>query len=151
VDEGEIGVSEPSDDARSDQLQHDIEDIRENIGGLVTELDHRRHDAFNVKRQIRRHGPWLALGGLALVGLIAGGTLLARRRARARRRLPVRAARVAQALVRLVKDPERQAPPPPSVGLKILAAAGTAAASVLAKRLATYLVERRPGESPGRS
>jgi hypothetical protein len=136
-------VSEPSKEDRSEQLQHDIEDIRDNLGGLVTELDHRRHDAFNVRLQLSRHALPLALGGLALVGMVAGGVLLARRRARARDRLPARAARIGQALRRLVNHPERQAPPPPSIGLKILAAVGTTAATILTKRLAQRLLDQR--------
>lgn len=134
-------MSEPSNDKRADELQHEIEEIRDNIGGLVSELDHRRHDFLDVGSQVRRHGLSLALGGLAVVGLAAGGVLLARRRLRTRRRLPVRVARIGQALVRLVGHPERQSPPPESVGLKILAAAGAAAASVLARRLMQRVVD----------
>jgi hypothetical protein len=148
VDQGENGVSEPSNDKRSDELQQEIAEIRDNIGGLVSELDHRRHDIFDVGSQVRRHGLSLALGGLALVGLAAGGVLLARRRVRARRSVPVRVARIGQALVRLVDHPERQSPPPQSIGLKILAAAGAAAASVLARRLMQGVVDdpRSPGQ-----
>ena len=140
-------MSEPSKDKRPEELQQEIEDIRENIGGLVTELDHRRHEMFDVGLQVRRHGVTLAIAGVALIGLAAGGVLLARHRARARRRLPARAARVRQALARLVDHPERQAPPPPSIGLKILAAAGAAAASVLARRLAQRLIEERRSQA----
>ena len=63
-----------------DQIAEEITSIRDNIGELVSELDHRRHEALNVGRQIRRHGPLLALGGLAVLGLAAGGILIARRR-----------------------------------------------------------------------
>jgi len=43
--------------------------------------------------------------------------------------------RIGQALARMVEHPERQAPPQPSIGRKILTAAGVAAASMLTKRL----------------
>jgi hypothetical protein len=136
-------VSEPSNDKRPEELQREIETIRDNIGGLVSELDHRRHEMFDVGGQLRRHGAALAIGGLVLAGAIAGGLLLARRRARARQSVPGRAVRIGNALARIVKHPERQAPPPPSVGLKILAAAGTAAASFLVKRLLQRLIDER--------
>jgi hypothetical protein len=136
-------VSEPSNDKRSEDLQQEIEEIRDNIGGLVTELDHRRHAFFNVGAQVRRHGLSLAIAGVALVGLAAGGFWFARRRTRAQRTLPARLGRIGQALGRMVKHPERQAPPPPSAGRKILTAAGAAAASILVKRLMQRLVDER--------
>jgi len=136
-------VSDPSNDKRSEELQQEIETIRDNIGGLVTELDHRRHDLLDIGRQVRQHGLALAIGGVALLGMVAGGVLLARRRSRARRRLPARALRIAQALGRLVAHPERQSPPPPSASRKILAAAGAAAASVVARRLAQRIVDNQ--------
>jgi hypothetical protein len=133
-------VSEPSNDKRPEDLQKDIEKIRDNIGGLVTELDHRRHELFDIGSQLKRHAVPLAIGGAMLVGLTAGGLLLARHRARVRQSAPGRAVRIGNALARMVKHPERQSPPPPSVGLKILAAAGAAAASFLVRRLLQRLV-----------
>ncbi len=136
-------MSEPSNDKRSEELQQEIETIRDNIGGLVSELDHRRHDFFDVGAQLRRHGVSLAVGGVVLVGLATGSLLRARHRARARQSLPGRAGRIGQALTRMVNHPEHQSPPPQSVGLKILAAAGAAAASFLVRRLLQRLVEER--------
>jgi hypothetical protein len=134
MDEGEARMTRSKPES-PDQIAEEITSIRDNIGELVSELDHRRHEALNVGRQIRRHGPLLALGGLAVLGLAAGGILIARQRAKARRRLPARAMRIGQALARIVEHPEREAPPPPSIGRKILTAAGVAAASMLTKRL----------------
>jgi hypothetical protein len=128
-------MTAPADAAR------EIEEIRDNIGDLVSELDHRRHDVFKVRSLVSEHGLSLALGGLALGGLAAGGVLMARRRCRVRRSLPLRVVRIGQALGRLVDHPERQSRPPQSVGLKIVAAAGAAAASVLARRLMQRLFD----------
>jgi hypothetical protein len=133
-------VSDISDEARAERLQHEIESVRENLGGLVSELDHRRHEALNVGLQLRRHALPLAIAGAALLGLTAGGIALAIRRSRARNSLPARAVRLGQAFKRMVDHPEQQAPPPPNLGLKILAAAGAAAASVLARRLMQQLL-----------
>lgn len=68
------------------------------------------------------HSTSLVIGGLALVAVTAGGLLLARHRARV---------------------PERQSPPPQSVGLKILAAAGAAAASFLVRHLLQRVFDER--------
>ena len=141
-------MSDPSNDKRPEDLQREIETIRDNIGGLVSEIDHRRHDLFNVKSQLTRHAMWLAIGGVALVAAAAGGVLLARHRARGRQSLPARTARIGDALVRLVNHPERQSPPPQSVGLKILAAAGAAAASILVRRLLQGVLDD-PVRPPG--
>jgi hypothetical protein len=148
VDKGETGVSDTSDERRAEQLQHEIEDIRDNLGGLVSELDHRRHEALNLGIQLRRHALPLAIAGIAVIGLASGAIALAMRRSRARGRLPARAARLGQALQRMVRHPERQAPPPPSLGLKLLAAAGAAAASVVGRRVAQRLLAERSGSAP---
>jgi hypothetical protein len=129
-----------SDDGHAEKLQREIEAVRENLGGLVSELDHRRHDALNVGLQVRRHAVPLAVAGLAVLGLAAGGTALMIRRERARRSLSSRAASLGQAMKRIVDHPERQAPPPPTIGSKVLAAVATAAASILARRLIQHLM-----------
>jgi hypothetical protein len=133
-------MSDAADDSHADRLQHDIEIIREDLGGLVTELDHRRHEALDVGLQVRRHAFPLAIGALALLGAAAGGFVWAAYRSRARRRLPARAARLGAAVKRMIDHPERQAPAPPSIGLKVLAAAGAAAASVVGRRLAQRMI-----------
>lgn len=137
-------MSDSSNDKVTNGLKQEIDQIRDDIGGLVTELDHRRHDLFDVERQVRRHGGLLAIVGVGLIGVTAGAVLLTRRRHRARRSLPSLAVRAGKALVRLVNDPERQSPPPPSIGRKIVTAAGAAAASVLVRRLLQHLIADRP-------
>ena len=137
-------MSDSSNDKRSDELEVEIEEIRDNVVDLVSELDHRRRALLRIPSRVREHGLSLVLGGLALGGLAAGGVLLARHRRRLRRSVPLRVVRIGQALGRLVDHPERQSPPPPSVGLKILAAAGAAAASVLGRRLMQRLLADDP-------
>ena len=137
-------MSDPSDEARAERLQHEIESVRENLGGLVSELDHRRHEAFDVGLQLRQHAVPLIIAGTALLGVTAGGVTLAIRRSRARNSFPARALRLGQAFKRMAEHPERQAAPPPNLGLKILAAAGAAAASMLARRLMQRLLASPP-------
>lgn len=65
-------------------LEQDIEHIRARLGGLVNELGRRRHDAMDLRLQVRRHP--FALSGLAV--LVAGGiTMLVVSRIRRRRRM----------------------------------------------------------------
>ena len=130
---------ERSADKEAERLEQEVEQIRGHLGGLVSELNHRRHEAMDLGLQARRYAIPLALGAVALLGLVAGGVALSIHRSRRRRRLPARLARLRQALARMVDRPERVARPQPSVGLKILAAAGAAAASVVGRRLAQGL------------
>jgi|CXWL01.1.fsa_nt_gi hypothetical protein len=67
---------EPRKDPASEvtRLRTDIEDARDGLGVYVTELDRRRHDAFNLKRQLKKHkaigigvGVAAAAGAVALV------------------------------------------------------------------------------------
>ena len=77
-----------------------------------------------------------------VLGLIAGGIALSVRRARKRRRMPARAAGLRQALARMIDRPERVANGEARPPMKIATAAGAAAASVLARRLAQQLTAR---------
>lgn len=74
----------------AEQLEEDIEKIRDNLGALVGELDHRRHEALNPRLQLRRHGRALAIGALAVLGVMAGGVALRQARQRRLRRLTLR-------------------------------------------------------------
>jgi len=125
-----------------DSLERDIEEIRGNLGGLIGELDHRRHEAFDLRRQLRRHGLFFGLTLLAAAGLATSGILIYRERVRRRRALPARLRRLHSAVSRMVAKPERVAQSPPRVGKKILAAGGTAIASVIGRRVAQRFVNR---------
>jgi hypothetical protein len=125
-----------------DSLERDIREIRGNLGGLIGELDHRRHEAFDLRRQLRRHGVMLGLGVLAAAGLIATGILFHRERERRRRSLPARVAALRQAVRRMIADPDRVVESRPRVRNKILAAAGASVASVAGRRLAQRILGR---------
>jgi hypothetical protein len=129
------GAEQPAPDDQAEALAEDIEQIRGRLGGMVSELDHRRHDLFDLRKQLRRHAVPLVLTGLALLGLAAGGTALAARRRRQRETLGARSRRLRQALARMIDKPERVASAP-SPERKIATAAAAALASVVVKRLA---------------
>jgi ElaB/YqjD/DUF883 family membrane-anchored ribosome-binding protein len=138
---------------KAERLEKDIEDIRDNLGNLVGELDHRRKEAFDIRLQLRRH-PWpLAIGAVAVVGLVAGGLIWRHARRPRYPRLAKRWRDVRQA-VALAAGRARPEPSPRtrakvSVPKQIAAAAGASLASVVARRLAERFV-RRPDQSPTR-
>ncbi len=123
-----------------DELEREVDRIRNNIGELVRELNHRRHEAFDLRLQLRHHAGRVVLAGAAVVALIAGGIALALARLRRRRSIRVRVGRLREALHRIAAHPEHLAERGPSVSRKVAAAGGSAIASVLGKRLAKRLV-----------
>ena len=123
-----------------DHVEHEVASIQRNLGGLVHELDQRGHDLFDVRRQVRRHPVALALTAFACAALVAGGTALIVRHLRRQRSFSARLARFRLAVHRATAHPERVAGSE-SVRGKIVAAGGTAAASVVARRLAERLMK----------
>jgi hypothetical protein len=129
---------------RADELQHEIESIRDDLAGMVGELDRRRHELLDL----RRHAVPLIAIGAALLAVATGGITLAVARRRRRARLGPRLERLREALERMIDKPNRVANTP-GVGRKIVGAGGAAAASVLAKHLAKRLVAARRAERAG--
>jgi hypothetical protein len=153
MDEGAIGmngrvkakaVTERSIDParRADVLEKEINETRENIGRIAGELDRRRHALFDF----RRHALPLGIAALAVTalggGAIAFGVFRRRRRATIRARL----GRLWSAIGRASENPERVARPAPGAGRRIAAAGGAAAASVVGKELARFLIRAKVGE-----
>ena len=143
---GGRGAVPPAPDDKAEALAEDIEKIRGRLGGMVSELDHRRHDLFDMRKQLARHAVPLVLTGLALLGLAAGGIALSARRRRQRETFGARLQRLRQALARMIDKPERVASAP-SPERKIATAAAAALASVVVKRWAERIAS---GDHPGR-
>ena len=123
-----------------DSLEHEVDRIRNNIGELVRELNHRRHEALDLRLQFREHAGRLVLVGVAVAALIAGTIALSVARIRRRRSIKTRVTRLRDALRRIAAHPERVAERQPNVPRKVLAAGGSAIASALGKKLAKRLV-----------
>ena len=119
---------------RAKALQHDVEEIRDDLTDLVNELDRRRHQFFDVRGQVSRHALALTLAGVGLVGLVAGGWALAARHRRRRESLASRVVRLRRALARMIDKPGRVASSPSALE-KIGVAGASAIISALAKRL----------------
>ena len=112
----------------------EIDVLRNELGGLVSELDRRRHEALDLRLQVKRH-PVLVATVATVAALVVGGAIALIVLDARRRRSPAHRAReVRDALSRLVDHPRRVAAEP-SMSNKIATAVGAAVATAIAKRL----------------
>ena len=112
----------------------EIQSLRGELGGLVAELDRRRHEAFDLRLQLKRH-PVAAAIAAAGAALVLGGLLAAAVRSRRQHRRPsVRARETRRALARLLDHPDRVAAEP-SISNKVATAVLSLAATIIAKRV----------------
>ncbi len=121
-------------DAAVGRVAGEIDTLRSELGGLVAELDRRRHEALDLGLQVRRHPVFVAAVTTAAALLLGAAIALAVRGRRQRRRPTVRARQARRALGRLFEHPNRVAAEP-SLAAKIGIAAAVAVASALARRL----------------
>lgn len=132
------------------RVSGEIELLRSEIGNIVGELDRRRHELFDLRLQAKRHPVALAIAA-AGAALVVGGLIALAFRSRREARTPSRRAReVSRALSRLVDHPDRVAAEE-SVRNKILAAAGIAAGTAVARRLVDRLMAPVPAPKRARS
>ena len=103
--------------ARVRELGNETDAMRRQLDELVGELDRRRHELFDWRLQLRRHGRAIALiaGGIVVVVGMGVGFSVARTRRRhtlAARlaELADRGERLRRALGRIIDDPDRLAP-----------------------------------------
>jgi hypothetical protein len=131
---------------RPDQVAGEIDVLRTELGGLVSELDRRRHEVFDVRLQASRH-PLVAAGVAVAVALLVGGAIShAVRNARRRETPTARARDVRAALGRLAHHPRRVAAEP-SISTKLLTAVAVAALTTLVKRFAERAVTATPASA----
>ena len=116
------------------EIEGDISEIRTRLDQSLSELDRRRHEATDVKLQIRRH-PAVVAAASGVVLLLLGGVAYAIWAARQRERPVSKAKRLRLAVSRMIDEPQKVAKGDPTVAEKILAAAGTAAATILTKKI----------------
>jgi hypothetical protein len=121
----------------------EIDTLRTELGGLVAELDRRRHEALDLGLQIKRHPVLVATVATVAALLVGGAIAVAVRGRRQRRRPAVRAREARRALSRLFDHPDRVAAEP-SIQNKVAAAVAVALASALAKRLIERSVRPTP-------
>jgi hypothetical protein len=121
--------------ARPTGLELNVELVRRRLDATIRELDRRRHDAFDIKAQFRRHALPVIGGIAALAAAVAALTVWALRRRSHRQRLRPRVQRLRRAVARMIDKPDRVAKENPNVARKIAAAVGTTTATMLAKKL----------------
>jgi hypothetical protein len=140
--DGGPGTRRPTEnpERKAEELDEKAEAIRENLTGLVDELDHRRHEL--VRRYVKPIGIGLGLVGLGIVAVLAW---------RRWGRRPSQAERLGAALrLRVAAHPERGGVvPQTSVAKRVLGAAAAAAVSVAVRQLATQVLAMRSSGTAG--
>jgi hypothetical protein len=129
------GTDDVMDPETPEELEREVEDIRDDMTGIVSELDRRGHEALDWRMQLRRHAAPLMFTGLGLLAVAIGKRALSARRERRNNRPLAKARRMREALARMIAHPELVAQPRPSIANRALAAAVGAAAGSVAKAL----------------
>jgi hypothetical protein len=141
--EGTVGLNGGGAEPTPRDLEREIDEIRDELGGLVGELDRRRHDVLDWRLQLRRHRREMRLVLGAALALAIGGVAL-RRALRRRRERPVAHARsLLRALELAAREPEAferaidaQRARPARTAANVATAAGGALLRAGASRLA---------------
>lgn len=148
------GTTRVIDDAavsgRVRQLGDEITDVRRRLDALVMELDRRRHNMTDWRRQLRLHAREIAVGVLVVAVAVTAPVALARVRARRRSSLLGRGAelrekarRLGQAFERITEDPDRLAPTTGGLGSRTAVAVAAMVAQVLATTILRAVVKQR--------
>jgi hypothetical protein len=116
------------------ELETEITEVRTRLDRSLAELDRRRHELTDVRLQVKRH-PMVAVAAGVTVLALLGGVAYAVWAARQRNKPVSKARRLRHALSRMIDEPQKVAKSEPTVPEKILAAAGTAAATILVKKM----------------
>jgi hypothetical protein len=137
-------------DGRVRVLGDEITDVRRRLDALVMELDRRRHNMTDWRRQLRLHGREIAVGVLVVAVAVTAPVALARVRARRRSSLLGRGAelrekarRFGQAFERITDDPDRLAPTTGGLGSRTAVAVAAMVAQVLATTILRAVVKQR--------
>jgi len=126
--------SAPAEPRSPREIESDIEHLRRRLDRSLAELDRRRHELTDVRLQVRRH-PMVAVAAGVTVLALLGGIAYAVWASRQRNKPVSKARRLKHALSRMIDEPHKVAKSEPTVPEKILAAAGTAAATILVKKM----------------
>ena len=75
-------------------IEREIDALRDQLDGIVGELDRRRHEAFDVRLQLRRHRTAVATVGVVAAALVVSGFVAWRNARRRQDRLLVHLGRL---------------------------------------------------------
>ncbi len=147
-------VEDNGTNGRVRELGDEITDVRRRLDALVMELDRRRHNVTDWKRQLRLHGRTIAVGLLVVAVSVTAPVALSRMRARRRSTLMARgteltgkARQLGHAFQRIAENPDRLAPT--TAGLGLASRTAVAVAAMIAQTVATSVV-RALIKQPGR-
>lgn len=126
---------------RAIELSMAISQQRDRLGMILSELEHRRRDLFDIRLQLRRNAVPLMLLAAGIGGVIAASLGMRAKRIRNERRLVARFHRARRAVSRAIQDPDRVAAPPPDLGKKLLIGIASAAATTLVTAVVKRIVE----------
>jgi hypothetical protein len=100
--------AEPTDgEAAERAIEHEIGHLRGELDGIVSELDRRRHEAFDVRLQLRRHRTAVAAAGAVALVIAVGGFVAWRNSRRRQGQLLVRLQNLGRAFAIMSRNPER--------------------------------------------
>ena len=146
-----LNESSPRETAR--QLEGEIVRLREELGGLVGELDRRRHELLDVKLQLRRHPLAASLVALPLVAAAGGLVALGIRHHRRGWGVLSQARWPREALEQMMDRSERKARQPSLAGRIATGLLAAAAAKLvqqgLGRGLRAALACKSNGREPG--
>jgi hypothetical protein len=143
---GAPGIS-PRENSRL--LEGEIAVLRDELTGLVAELDRRRHELTDYKLQARRHVVGITLTGAGLLASAAGFVWLSVWRSRRRSQATARMGRLREAVSRMVDRPDRVASGP-GIPARILTAAANAAVATAIKKVLERSLQQVMSSRTGR-
>jgi len=125
------------------EFEREVQLVRENLTGIVKELDYRRQELLDWRGQLRRHRLALGMAATAIF-LVIGGVVVAGvvRKRRRQRPIPM-ARRLSEALRWILVEPENVARPQLGIGNKALASAACGGAAILGKSLTQWFLPSR--------
>ena len=89
------------------EIELEIESLRTDLADLMGELDRRRHEALDLRLQVRRHALLVGVAaGTVVLGLVAAVALRSHARQR-RERMLTRVENLGRALAIASKDPDK--------------------------------------------
>ena len=121
------------------RLRTEIDTTRDQLGTYISELDRRRHEALDLKHQVKKH-PGLVIGaGVAIIGAVAGAVVMVNH---ARRHETL--GRKVQRKLTCIASPPPTAPADPAWMLKLFLKAALLIGIAAATRLLSQGTTRRP-------
>jgi hypothetical protein len=123
-----------------EELEREVENIRENLEGILGEFSRRWHSVTDWRAQIQKHAPLIAAAGAASVIAFGTGALVSRWRMRAGNGSIEKAYKLRDAALRVIDNPELLAQRRPGIVKQAVAAAAGAAAASLTKLAFQQLV-----------